>query len=315
MNPPKYRNDINGVLPQLKQTVQDICNYLPSQRLASNSLQIDEHSNGTVINTKDSQDIGHVGGSSKKDTKIIRYAQQLHMLQLKKSGATKRYEGEVYGDYRGITTGAFFTCMYLNTFINGQPMSVNVSDWPSLTGEADISAYLSLSYRNGIRIDDVMDILSSYTSEQYVFNNDSYINGSVRLKLSLVSGFVYDDLSGMTYPPVGYVWDLEPELTWTDASVYNVTDKTNVLFRNGSTYYYLYSSETSPSAYYIPLGDFCIYRAKDYLTAVRHHQTPNDFSYSMVFTDYCQMPQINLTYTPSMLQHVSNANMELNNAT
>ena len=56
MKSPHYRTDVNGVIPQLAQTVKDICDYLPSMRLESHTSQISEHRFGTIIETKRSTD-------------------------------------------------------------------------------------------------------------------------------------------------------------------------------------------------------------------------------------------------------------------
>lgn len=187
MNPPKYRNDINGVLPQLKQTVQDICAYLPSLRLTSNSLQIEEHKTGTIINVKPSAPQISNSPSIEAEADDFFFSSYNQCDVYSTYG---RYGEQRTSHYEGANSGVFLEINKYTVNLNG--------------------IYANLD-RKSFRVTEVANkFFSTYPSLSAT--DESTIYGTLRLNFYLTSGAVAPSaVSVFDYPPIYYTWNLSAE--------------------------------------------------------------------------------------------------------
>ena len=188
MNPPTFRSDVNGVLPQLTQTVKDICTYLPSLRLTSNSLQIEEHKTGTIINVKPSapqiSNADTIEAEAEPEDFFSSYNQCDIYNSYGKSGEKRT------SHYEGANSGVFLEINKYTVNLNG--------------------IYANLD-RKTFRVTDVAnDFFTLYPTLSAT--DDSAIYGSLRLNFYLTSGAVSPSaVTVFDYPPIYYTWNLSAE--------------------------------------------------------------------------------------------------------
>ena len=188
MNAPKYRNDINGLLPQLKQTVQDICNYLPSMKIESSTLQIEEHKNGTVVNVKPSPAMAKQNKSVEAEITSDEFFSSYNQCDVYSSYG--RYGEHRKSHYENANSGVFLEINKYTVNLNG--------------------IYANLD-RKSFRVTDVADdFFSTYPSLSVT--DESTIYGTLRLNFYLTSGAVAPSaVSVFDYPPIYYTWNLSAE--------------------------------------------------------------------------------------------------------
>ena len=218
--------------------------------------------------------------------------------------------------YYGATASSYFSCYDVFAYLNGTPFTFTNSAFPEVSGEMrSVTQYGFF----------LPDAISGFTDNSYYeWKSDSWIGGNVRIKCELVSSFLYTELSGNDFPPVGYGWKAELEAVPFNAFVYDKEQKQKAVYGGFSNWLYNGALNT----YFMPLADFYVYNGKSFFEAckdyqedlslmteeerkaARLHYFPISKSYKcdVEIRNYGVMPQLMLAYRESILRDINNTN-------
>ena len=291
MRPPVFRNDVPGLLPQLTQTVKDICDYLPSQRLTSNTLQLEEHRCGTIINVKD-------------DTQPI----------IPAAGEAVAEDVDFFSSYN--------TCDLYDTYKKaGEKQSSKVESANSgvLLEINKYTVNLNGVYaRFAAHYYKVTDIAADFFNKNPSLSatDNSALYGSIRLSFSITSGMPSPSAATVfNYPPIYYTWDLSSQLEWEHFAHFSSPSQADISnsFPSKGNYDGL-GIDGMPSSVNSIVGLFKLSNLRDFSEkwhgasgALSGMDNPKLDAYVKT-TDY--NPSIFLSFTDSLLDYVNAANGE-----
>ena len=294
MNAPKYRNDINGTLPQLKQTVQDICNYLPSLRLESNTLHIEEHRTGTIVNVKPPQAVAANRGSLDKAEAVMPDEFFSSYNQCDIYSANGRYGEHRMSHYEGAGSSFFLEIGKYTANLNGIYATFN---------------------RQTFRVTDVADQFF-VDNPSLSATDESAIYGSLRLEFYLTSGAVAPSaMSVFDYPPIYYTWNLSASFEWEKLSHFNTSTQTNYSYEFPSRGNYGELTQTGmPASVNSIVGLFKLSGLKsfsdDWHKAGGHLSGMTSPKLDVACKTVDSNPTIFLSFTDDLLNYVHQANSE-----
>ena len=316
MRPPLFRNDINGSIPKLTQTLKEVCDYLPSMRITSHTSRVCEHRYGTTIDTRSTAQNAVYASAGDEGFTHLRLVNNIFLR-----GTYD--DSTLYGDtftFYGATASSYFTCYDIFGYINGAPFTATQSVFPEVSGAmAGVTS-------NGIFLPDA--ISSVMTLSDYEYDDSSWIYGALHLKCELTSGLIFEDLAGNAPPPVGYSWKVEMEARPYNFYAYSINSGNKGIFGGYGDWLFNAKKDT----YYIPLADFCIYDGGGFFEACAEYQaeldskeTPEekaeyrqqkypidkDNTCSVEIKNYGHTPQLMVAYTEDVLKHINEVNAAL----